>query len=596
MGDACIPSLAPYGLDRVPGRDDARPEWRAEWKAWRERVVVLRDQIHERAERDLQFRQTELAICKDDPAYWLCVYGFIEEPRGEADDFDGSAEGDSEEPESTIKPFIPMAFQVELLQWFVQVCRLRRQHDGYVSKARGLGASWTFCAGALWGWLFTSWRGGFISAKQDRVDKPHDLDTLFGKVDFLLNWLPKWMHPAGLRLDHGNGGHRMKLMLKHPSTTAQIVGDSTTGDAFRGGRATWILYDEAAFQDQFDDAWTSGGGTSWHRFGLSTESFSKGRAWYDRWQSAKKNSQGRVPPVVIELDWQENPLYSPAYIQAERQRHEDEGNIEGFMREYERNPYAGSGAWVYPTAEGIARIHRPYTGSEQLVVGIDPGHADDTAIVWGMPTYEDGKRGVHWLGCYERNLAPVEWYAHLLTGIAPEPGDLCYDLTFGAREETLMRFFHDLPRAGGRVAFVMDPAGQQRHNGLSFYDLLYQHTTNLRRRAFGPEERGIAPIASYLKKNNLHLHDERRHATRTLLPFTTVENTQSGERIIKCLTTYAFNEPGKNAVGEPKPIHSDVSHVVSAIEYANVAMHYGITDARVERAPKTHDRRMKRAA
>jgi hypothetical protein len=144
---------------------------------------------------------------------------------------------------------------------------------------------------------------------------------------------------------------------------------------------------------------------------------------------------------------------------------------------------------------------------------------------------------------------------------------------------------------GSRIRFVMDPAGKQKHNGLSFYDLLATNSMKLRRRALDdPKAKGIICLADFLK-DSLRLHDERRHATRQLLPTMTVEANRDGKRIKDCLAAYSFNEPGRNATGEPKPIHGDASHVVSAIEYAAVAIAYGFTDPKRAPGAKPNRRR-----
>lgn len=580
MGDACIPSLPP-ALQRVPGYDPDDDGWREAWKQWRKDVAAYRDKLHALVARDPVAQADELAICRDDPAYWLAMWAWIEEPRGEADD-DPDA--------STIRPFIPMAFQVDLLQTFVRVCALKTQHDLFITKARGLGASWILCAGALWAWLFRPWRGAMISAKESLVDRPHDVDSLFGKIDFMLHWLPKWMWPKGLRLEHRNGGHRMSLMLKHPhpANPAQIRGDTTTGDSLRSTRATYAIYDECAAMDNFAAVLNTGAGTTRHQFGVSTESFDHGRDWYDTWQNALRAQQDAPGPEpnVIELDWQHNPLYTPAYIEEERQRAIKKGNLAGFEREFLRDAWAGNSNVIYPEAARIPTVYKPYTGSEQIIVGIDPGHLDDTAIVWGIPTGTREERGVHWLGIYERNLMPVEFWAHLLTGIDPIPGDVCFADDgpdyFRDREREIMRFFRDLPWQGTRVRFVMDPAGKQQHSGVSFYDLLFKHTLALRKRVATDEQRpvGIAPLCDFLK-GELRYHDYRRNATRPMIGRMTV--APEAERIRDCLMNMEKAPLGKHATSESRLVHNVYTHGGTAVEYACVGIFYGFADPKADK-------------
>lgn len=240
---AYIPSLEPWGLHIVPGYrtlSDAPADedvaWRDEWFRWRDRLTAVRAEVHTALRARPELRPAELALCAKDAAYWLCMYGTIDEPR--------AIEG-----EDYFKDFAPFAYQVHLLQWFVRLCESPDVGDGYISKARGLGATWILCAGATWAWLFKPWRGILVSRKEDLVDKPRDLNSMFGKIELLLDFLPLWMMPSGFDPNRD----RLKMMLKHPKTRAQITGESTTSKAGRGARATYIIYDEAAFIADFQD-------------------------------------------------------------------------------------------------------------------------------------------------------------------------------------------------------------------------------------------------------------------------------------------------------------------------------------------------------
>lgn len=551
-----IPSLEPYGLHEVP-HYTGDESWREAWLAWRDDVIVLRDRIHDLAARDPAFRAEEMRICAEDPAYFATVYQWIEEPRVRAG-------------EDVVKPLVQFPFQVQLIQHFAEVAADPEPKDVFVSKSRGLGASWTVVQFAVWAWLFRPWRIRMVSRKEDLVDKPLDLDSLFGKVDFILRWLPKWMLPEGFDRDR----HRQKLMLSNPKTKSQITGESTTSKTGRGGRSTVIIYDEAAFIPSFHDVFGTGAGTTDHRFAISSESFEEGDAWYKSWTGQKAEN----PSLVWELDYWLNPYFTQEWLASEQKRwfHDPEG----FKREYLRDPYAGFGAWIYPTARELPLIDQPYDPSKMLLVGIDPGHMDDTALVWGQPVDDPtGNRGIHWLGCYERNLMPVEWYAHLLTGVPPEPGDECWGMGISRREEELMAFFRSLPWGGDRVRFYMDPAGAQKHSGISFWDLFVKKTHALRKRiaAEGQKPVAIAPFYKALQ-GQARLHDERRNATRRLLAFSSFADNADGRRIRESLSNYRFNDMTDKATAEAKPIHNQYSHVTTAVEYVCCYAALGLAD------------------
>lgn len=559
-GDAYIESLEPFGLAVVPGYDANDDSWRERWQEWRDGVIRLRDKVDIECRNSEQFRLDQMALYSEDPGFFVAMTLWIEEPRVRAG-------------EDVVKPFLPFAYQVKLLQDFRRVCENPLPEDRYYSKARGLGASWTMCAAAYWAWLFRDWRGKMVSRKEDLVDKPLDLDSLFGKIDFFLRYTPPWLIPPGFN----KGDHRLKLMLKNPSNGAQISGESTSSKTARGARSTYIVYDEAAFIMQFNDVWGTGSGTTEHRFGVSSESFQEGEDWWQAWNAAKRVS----PEQVAELDYWLNPYFSPSWFLAEEKRWKL-FDPEGFRREYLRDPFAGAGDWVYPTVRELEVKPLDYDPTAMLVVGIDPGHADDTAIVWGQPVWVDGNRGIHWLDSYERNLAPVEWFAHLLTGMPPEPGDEAYNLSISSRERELMEFFASLPHGTDRVRFYMDPAGAAKHSGVSFFDLFVKKTGELRRRDHERKHlegraQALVPLYKALT-GQARLHDERRYATRRLLPYSTFNDVPGGRRIKEALSNYRFAEMTGKSTGEPKPLHDRHSHIATAVEYVSTYASLGLAD------------------
>lgn len=559
-----IPGL-PEELAFVPDEDPLNPDWRQEWFAWREQIIEYRAMVNDLADHDLAYRAAELKRCAASSAYWLVMYGWIEEPRPRKGE-DGQ------------KFYIPFGFQVALLKWIDERLADPDCPDGFVSKARGLGATWIFCAAALHGWLFRSpWRVRLVSRKEELVDKPLDLDSMFGKIDFMLDRLPAWMLPKTYRRED----HRLKLLIKNPDTGTTIAGESTSAKSTRGGRATFIVYDEAAFIKDFHTVFGTGAGTTDHRFAISSESFEEGRDFWDAWHAARDIN----PDAIQELEYTRNPYFDSDWYRREQERWAHDPY--GFIREYERDPYAGGSAFIYPTVEELPIVDDVYDPTLPLLVGIDPGHADDTAIVWGQLRLAGSQKGMHWLDSYERNYQPAEFYAHLLTGIPPVPGDEIYGMSFTRHERDLMEWMASLPW-NDRIKFFMDPAGNQQHSGISFHYLFAKKTKQVRERWLReqvkagkdpndlPKLRPITPLYQALKTRNSH--DERHLATRQLLPATVFSTTQGGRRIKEALKNYKLSEPGEKATNEPKPIHSDVSHIVSAVEYVSVYVSLGLGD------------------
>lgn len=574
-GDARIPLLAAYGLDRVPGCDTSDPRfkepdaaWRTDWFAQRDQLLVHRVKTRLAADRDPTRRALELAKCRQDPAYWLAMYGWIYEPR-------------PREGEDTDKPYIPIAFQVNLLYWIIAHLAEPGKYDGYLSKSRGLGASWIFCAAALWCWLHHPWEIHFVSFKEDKVYQRNDRSSLFGKIEYMLARLPGWMLPEGFDPE----AHHLRLNLFNPVTKAAITGESTTTKTTRSGRKTGIIYDEAAFIEKYALVYGTGAGTTDTRFSISTESYEEGDDWERTWHAAKKAD----PETTWELEWYENPYQDRLWYETEKKRHV--ANPAYFEVEYERNPEASIGTWMYPEVRHCALTEEHYDPTRTLIIGIDPGQADDTAIGWGQAIKaEGGRAGIRWLGSYQRSKVAAQFFAHLLFGIPPTPEDVCWPMwengEFSERDKELMHWFRTRP---GFARFCMDPAGKQSHTnpGSSFYDIFSTTNGVLRRRVWevngrpGDKPKPVYPHYQLIAESGNLVYD-RRALLRHFLPATEFSTSRPdlfrATDLQEALRQSKFATPTDKSVAEPKPIHDDSSHLRSAGEYVAYYEYFGWVD------------------
>ena len=108
-----------------------------------------------------------------------------------------------------------------------------------------MGASWIMLAVVLWLFIFRENPSALLlSRKEDLVDKKGDPDAMFSKLDMVIAKMPCWMKPAT---------ERRKLHLENLENGSVISGDSTTGDAGRGGRRGVVVCDEFASVDEGDE-------------------------------------------------------------------------------------------------------------------------------------------------------------------------------------------------------------------------------------------------------------------------------------------------------------------------------------------------------
>ncbi len=238
-----------------------------------------------------------------------------------------------------------------------------------------------------------------------------------------------------------------------------------------------------------------------------------------------------------------------------------------------------------------------YDPSELLLCGIDPGRADDTAIVW-MQFYGDREpRNIRWLDSYSKNLQPARYYAHILTGIPPAPDDPQYD--FDSEADRIMGWMRSLAWTDAMRVFC-DPAGSQKSiaDGVSFIDRLMIESKKIRAKAqtthsgeFG--NRRVVPIVPiYEELFSANKHDQTRGPMREAIMRSSWSNTRGAKKHKFAMEQYRFAEPGNKATSQPAPLHDAHSHLVMAGTYiiAYAAMGLGKIKARRDReTTKTTD-------
>lgn len=139
-------------------------------------------------------------------------------------------------PKSTEIPFVTYDFQDVALDDIKEAIEVG--FDELTEKSRDMGASWMYLIVFVWFWLFkpfTAFR--LLSENVDKVDKPDDPDSLFWKMMFLIDHLPKFLRP---------NYKKVYLNLVNYDTGSTIGGNTTTSNTTRGGRCTAMLPDEFA--------------------------------------------------------------------------------------------------------------------------------------------------------------------------------------------------------------------------------------------------------------------------------------------------------------------------------------------------------------
>jgi hypothetical protein len=182
--------------------------------------VDYRIKLYERAEGDPAFQRAMRALCADDILFWINSFVWQYNPN-----INGAEFG----------PFITWDFQDEAVA--IVLSSIEERRDLFIEKSREMGASWLCLIIMLHQWQFKP-RKKFlcISRTEDAVES-EDPDSLFWKLDFMLEHQPEWIRPRKWK--------RRRRAFVNESDRSTITGAASTGAAGVGGRAT------AAFLDEF---------------------------------------------------------------------------------------------------------------------------------------------------------------------------------------------------------------------------------------------------------------------------------------------------------------------------------------------------------
>lgn len=196
----------------------------------RRRLLIPRD-----PDANLRLRRKLLLAARGDPAVRK---GLVEACRLDVVFFTALFvwQYNPKRPGAEVGPFVPWAAQDECLDWLVE--GHVRQKDGVIEKSREEGATWLVLIVEAWLVLLHKRKKcANLSKNADAVDKSGDSDTLFWKVDYVLEHLPDWLKPGG-------EPRRVKFLIDVPGTKGQINGQATTKASLVGGRAGFALIDE----------------------------------------------------------------------------------------------------------------------------------------------------------------------------------------------------------------------------------------------------------------------------------------------------------------------------------------------------------------
>lgn len=432
-------------------------------------------------------------------------------------------------------PFITWEFQDRLADWFID--HVDGGRDGLIEKSRDMGASWMiFVYAPLWYWLFRDGVNFLMgSYKEDLVDN-RTIDSLFGKIDYAIECLPKWMLPKGFRLDK----HRTHMRLTNPVNGNVITGDTMNAKFGRGSRKTAILFDELGFWDAAADAWGASSSSTSCRIANSTPQ------GYNFFASLKKNTD------VITLHWTENPTKDKEWYEFEKLRNSPEVIAQEIDLSYTKSREGK----VYPEwdTDRIFKGVWEYDATLSLYVGWDFGKTDDTAIIWAQ---KDPEGGIRIIDTYRNTGKNIDFYIPFITGIVSAEQDEKYHYT---KAELDIIYAHKEFR---RATHFGDPAGrfQNQVSDETVFSVLKSHGIPMNYKERWKEFKIRKSAGKRLIMNNIKLNWNAR--------------TEYFEMCIMNAAYPKVRHEGQQFTKSEKPNHDWTSHYRSAFEYLALGLEEG---------------------
>lgn len=181
--------------------------------------VEYRVALMKRCLEDEHFRSEIVELCRLSFPFFVNTFAWY---------FNPNKTGNTE-----VGPHILYDFQAAAAEVILE-CIAERE-DLVIVKSRDMGASWLCLLVFLWLWLFRGRKKLHMISRSEKLVDDANPDSLYWKLDFIVEGLPTWLCPPH---------RRTEMYLGNDVTGATITGEATTKKVGVGGRATGMLLDE----------------------------------------------------------------------------------------------------------------------------------------------------------------------------------------------------------------------------------------------------------------------------------------------------------------------------------------------------------------
>jgi len=415
-------------------------------------------QINNESANDL-FKLKEYFKCKNDPIYF--VKNYVYTYNVETQQQERFANFDKEE----FKEFV--FGLIEKIHNKVTGDKSQKPHL-IIEKSRQMYITWIMSAYITWMMLFKEGSQILVtSEKAAKIDKAGDMNTLLGRVDYIVKYLPTWLQPA--TDDYVNS----LLHRGIKSINTMIVGDAGT-EPGRAGSYDLTIADEFAFQSFTHLKFASMIEATKKCIVLISTPNGKHNKFYELQKIAKENKNSNFE--VITLHW--SLRRSKEWYELQKQNYI--GNEAALLQELEIKYDTVTSNKVFKYFDAIKHVV-DVNGIkfDEYYIGADFGWSDPTAMV----IIGKSKEKYYVIDELEINETPVELIA-----------------------SELKKRLSNLGIDSNKVIWYGDPSGisRGRETGISFFDLYSKYGIRFLE-ANNDIEQGIVSINTLFASNKLYI-------------------------------------------------------------------------------------------
>lgn len=466
-----------------------------------------------------KFRNTVIEQCRKDKVFWFDNFAYTYDPRVVPSNL----------------PFILYHKQVRLIKFLDKLLKRTRRGEKVnliADKPRDVGASFVLMGWCLWHYLFDEFVARVGSRKEDYVDKRGETDTLFFKLDYIMDRLPNWMK-QGLGVEKWKD-HRSYLMFGHPQNDNAVSGESANPNFGRGGRKSITIFDEFAFWQWARSSWESSGESTNLRLAVSTPP-ETGRD--SHFYKLLIGEGGQIKKFSFE--WTDVPGRNKEWLARQKTHKSDEEFNREVLKSFEGTTRGKVYAADFRHSEFLDCDYDPKL---PLFVSWDFG-LDQTAMLWLQKDFETN--WVNIIDSYHNSNQSVDFYVPMVKGKI-KSGVHQYS------EEDLKIIDRHKKWKGATHYGDPDVKKRNRADKQSLRDIL--------------EKDGVY-VQTYDRKIEDHL--SIREKTKMLFRRLSV-NEKRCEYFIDCIRNARYPQriEGSQTTAEVvKPIHDWTSHFRTALEY-----------------------------